>query len=226
MNFKLFFNNLSPIQQLQMYLMPLLILVFVSINYKDIKVLKKEENNHINNEIKTYKNKLQVLKQKKKSSLSKRGTINLYETIAKKLKINILNLEISKNLLTLQYKGKYKNSILYLKAIDKISKIKLFEIIYEDKFIIVNIQINIKYNTNINLDKKEQKENISNPFKGIKTTKVSKAKAIIDNFVMLEGKWYKLNDKYKKATIIKITKNYIVLKNKDKTTILKVFNNE
>ena len=53
-----------------------------------------------------------------------------------------------------------------------------------------------------------------------------KLKAIISNHVLLNNKWYVLNDKIGKYKIQKIEKNLVVLKYKDKNINLRLSKNE
>ncbi|HIP12082.1 MAG TPA: hypothetical protein EYG97_03720 [Arcobacter sp.] len=226
MNFKIYFNNLSSLQQIQLYIIPLMIVVFVYINYSSPKLVKNNNTNlHINKEITKYKNKLDSLKDENKQ-IEPLKIISSYEYLANKFKVNILNLSISKHLITIQYKSKHKNAISYLNSLEKISDIMTFDILSEGKYTIVNVVTNISNSKSINTINQTINQNIYNPFKEKKILQTIQAKAIIDSFVMLDGKWYQLNDIYKKAKIIKISKNYITLKSKNKTTILKVFDDE
>ena len=230
MNFKSYFNSLEINKQIQLYLIPILVLFFLYINFNtnntNIKTITQNDKNNIYKEIEKYKRKINNLEDKKIKS-SKLDTIHSYEILANKFNVGILDLKSNKNILTIKYTGKFKNTISYLNAIDKISDIKSFEIINKDKKTNINLVVDIKNYKSIKYISTNIKQNLFNPFVYIKhKNKKDNVKAILGDFVFLNGKWYKLNDRYKKSTIVKITKNYVVLKGKNKTTILKVFENE
>ena len=204
--------------------MPIMIIVFVNINYEKQQI--SSSTNHIlEKEIDTYQNKLNKLKINQKD-VSILEAINLYENLAYKLKIDIINLSVNNKIINLKYKSKYKNAISYIKSLEKIDEILSYDILYEKTDTIVNVQINTKNTKNINTINPSIDHSIKNPFKENNNSKSTKAKAIIDNFVMLDGKWYMLNDIYKKSKIIKISKNTITLEYKNKITILRIFDDE
>ena len=205
--------------------MPILISIFIYLNFKP-QVIEINNTKIIDNEIKKYKQKIKLIEEQKYTNNSTLEIINSYENIALKLKVNITDLQVDKNIVILKYKANYQNAIKYLNFIDKISRILSFEIAQASKFIIVTCKIDIDNSKDIKTINISKLKDIKNPFKTNKKIKSIKTKAISDNFVMLDGKWYQLNDKYQKSIIVKISQNYIVLKNKNKTTILKVFDNE
>jgi len=71
---------------------------------------------------------------------------------------------------------------------------------------------------------KVKKENIKKVRKNSINT--FKLKAIISNHILIDNKWYKLNDLVGKYKLTKIEKNLVVLNYKEKNINLRLFKNE
>ena len=90
--------------------MPIMIIVFVNINYEKQQI--SSSTNHIlEKEIDTYQNKLNKLKINEKD-VSMLEVINLYENLAYKLKINIINLSVNNKIINLNIKVNIKMQYL------------------------------------------------------------------------------------------------------------------
>jgi hypothetical protein len=142
--------------------------------------------------------------------------------LSKKIKIN--SLDYNKNKLLIKGKTSLKriNSlIIKIENINSFSKINS-----------LNIEKTSKKNQYIfNINTEFKKFYIKTKNKEVKKEKkgkitVFRLKAIIDNHILLNNKWYTLNDFFGKYKIILINKNHVVLKYKDKNITLKLNKNE
>ncbi len=145
------------------------------------------------------------------------------ETFSLSRKIKINSMDYNKNKLLI--KGKT--------SLEKINKL-IIKIEYINNFSRINSLIIEKttkksqYNFQISSDFKKYyiKEKIINTQISKKKKDKFKLKAIISNHVLVNNKWYALNEKIGKYEILKIEKNLVVLNYKKKNINLRLIKNE
>jgi len=224
LNIKYKFNNLSFIQKIELYLIPLFIILFVFNNLPTNSV-----SNNTNLEIRNYKNKIQHINHNK--HYKKIDILNQLEQIAHKLNINIIKIHFPNKFISITINGSTINQINFLYFSEKVLAINSYQFYYEQNTL--NLIINFISDTfkpldNINLIETIK---IANNFTTLNrdfntTFTSSKSQAIFGNFVLLDGQWYKKGDKYKKYIIYKIYNNYIELKEANKITKMELFNDK
>lgn len=197
------YENLKFKSKVQLYVLPLLCLYLIFF------FIKPDERNKIK------KNKV-VDTLNKKFTSSYLDLFSKIENIAKLNNIEIYMLKNQVNIVTVQG----KSSILNLrKLINYIESMNSFTNLI---FVKINKLENIsKYNFELNISLKsyfiKKKRLIINE-------RIEKKKytltAIVDNYVFIENRWIRLGDSINKYKLIKIEKNFILLK--DKEEILKV----
>ncbi len=216
MNFKYYYNTLNLKQKIQLYLIPLLIGVFVYFNIpksaisntkiiptKSIKIIK------------TKPNQLEILK--------------ILQTLEKQLDIQIFNYTFQNDKLKLQLETKYIKGIKFLYLIETISIIENLNLYYKNHMLYLSMILNfIPTTKKQNFDTIHLDTNIANSFILSKeiVNNTLKSKAIIGDYLILNGKWYKVGDKYKQYTITKIEQKYIELKYKNSITTMEIFDEQ
>ncbi|MCK5294508.1 MAG: hypothetical protein KAJ49_07650 [Arcobacteraceae bacterium] len=229
MRFKYYFLNLSLFQKIEFYLIPLFIVIFVYLNIGDIVVEKNIKNEDIIvKEIESYQLKIKELNSVNKTKNTDQIQIlKQYELLAQNLTINITNINFQTNNLYIEFNGKYLNSIGFLNIVEKMNKISFLNFSYENSILCIKAVFDSRDFNNINFDNIQTDNSVANPFIKIKdknsTTIDSISKAIIGEYVILNGVWYKVGDNYQKYTIYKIYDNYIELKYGDKITKMEIF---
>jgi len=216
LNFKYYYNTLNLKQKIQLYLIPLLIGVFVYFNIpksaisntkiiptKSIKIIK------------TKPNQLEILK--------------ILQTLEKQLDIQIFNYTFQNDKLKLQLETKYIKGIKFLYLIETISIIENLNLYYKNHMLYLSMILNfIPTTKKQNFDTIHLDTNIANSFILSKeiVNNTLKSKAIIGDYLILNGKWYKVGDKYKQYTITKIEQKYIELKYKNSITTMEIFDEQ
>ena len=206
MQTKIYFDTISLKEKILLLLIPIMI-IFLYMVYKPIK----------------YTNVYQKINNKK--VYSQIDIINYFDKYAKSHKIEIQNINFTNKILNIKLNANI-NSIV--KFVDD-TYIKYKIIAYTIKSDNKHITIDIKYNLNEDLYYKRSKTkryDLKNPFSKIKSKNKKLSKAIIGQYVLINNKWYKKGDIYKNKTIVNIYKDKIELKEDNKISILKVFDEE
>jgi hypothetical protein len=153
--------------------------------------------------------------------------VNQLEKEASLLNIDLKDIKLQKPKLILQFLSNYNNSLLFLRYLELHYKIDSFTIKKDGKLFDINIAIFTTYLFNQNY-KLDNTKDILNPYinyKDLHTKKIQKPDikiiAILDNEVLIDKKWYKLNDIINGYKIIKITDDSIQISDKTKTYTIK-----
>ena len=193
----LYYENLDLKEKILLYILPLLLIYFININYT------KETNTYTKN-INIKYNQVDILK--------------YYDKNLEKLKIKKEKLYFIDNTIHLILYSKFNNLIKFINySKHKIIKYNFYK---QNKRLYLDISLNTKQLITVNTNKYKY---FKDPFKLKKNKKRKISKAIIGQYVLLNKKWYKLNDTYKNSKIIQINKFSIVLKNKNKTFTMDIF---
>ena len=206
MQTKIYFDTISLKEKILLLLIPIMI-IFLYMVYKRTK----------------YTNVYQKINNKKVYSQIK--IINYFDKYAKSHKIEIQSINFTNKILDIKLNANI-NSIV--KFVDD-TYIKYKIIAYTIKSDNKHITLDIKYNLNEDLYYKRSKTkryDLKNPFSKIKSKNKKLSKAIIGQYVLINNKWYKKGDIYKNKTIVNIYKDKIELKEDNKISILKVFDEE
>ena len=226
LNFNDKFINLSKLQKIELYLLPILLIFLIYINIPTKKA--PNQNNHIKKQqIKIYQKKIKQLKDKK-IKYTKLQILQRYESLANKYNIEIKNINFTNKYTKLTFQGEYLNSITFFKILERLNDIISFDLTYTDHILTINTLIKTQTFQNLNIQTTID-TNIANPFIKIgfeqNNTDIP-SKAIIGNWVILDNHWYKLHDRYKKYIIKKIAKDYILLGFGTKTIKMEIFNEQ
>jgi len=148
-------------------------------------------------------------------------SVQYFENLLKKYNIENPNIDLNNKIITISINSKFNKILSFLNESENKYKIISYNMYKNDKL----ISLLISFNTNQNIIKtiSNIKYKYKNPFKKISKKRIKNSKAIIGDFVMINSKWYKLNDKYKKYKIIKINKTSIILSNTNKTFEMELF---
>lgn len=201
---KLYFENLALKQKIYLYMIPILIVLVYFINIPN----KSIYNNT--------KNKVQHKKSKNQLEI-----IEYFEKIVKTNKL-ILNSISFNNSTDIRVNGNVNSIVKFINITNVEYKILSYTISLKNK----KIYLDIKYDKNKVVyikQKKINKYDLKNPFIKERKTKKKLSLAIIGQNVLINDKWYKQGDMYKNKRIIKIYKNKIELRDKDKISIIKIF---
>ena len=226
--FKDSFLNLSLLQKIEIYLIPplLIVLIYININSTENEnIITKESMNK--KEISKYKQKINELKKKKqKDKVTQVQILKQYELLSTKLAVNITNISFQSKLLNIEFYSNYYNCMSFLKALEKMNKIISLIFKYENNKLYISSTFQSNNYNNIDINNYESDNNIANPFIIIKDKNTTNciSKAIIGEYVILGGSWYKVGDNYNKYKIYKIYNDYIELKDGEKITRLEIFN--
>ena len=102
MNFKLYFQNLSFIQKIELYSIPILLIFFI---YFNIQKPQNTTNNIINNNIKLYQIKIKKLQNSHK--IDQMTILKDIEDLSSKINIEIVNIEFKNKILLLEFQGDF-----------------------------------------------------------------------------------------------------------------------
>jgi hypothetical protein len=151
--------------------------------------------------------------------------INYFDKYAKSHKIEIQSINFTNKILDIKLNANINSIVKFVDDTYIKYKIIAYSINSHNK----HITLDIKYNLNEDLYYKRSKTkryDLKNPFSKIKSKNKKLSKAIIGQYVLINNKWYKKGDIYKNKTIVNIYKDKIELKEDNKISILKVFDEE
>jgi hypothetical protein len=146
----------------------------------------------------------------------------LYEKVSKKFKVKIVYMKFHDKSVDLKTVGKFRDTMNYLIYLEKINKIIKLNLKYDNDLLFSSINLNLKKSKKLTRNIIYSAQNIKNPFIEDITTNIN-SKAIIGNFVILDGIWYEKGDKYEKYTISDINKYSIKLVYKDEKKTIRIF---
>lgn len=213
MNFRLYYLNLSSLQKIELYLIPLFIIIFLYFNIEDKEIVENQNDRYIiEKEIKLYQQKIKDFK-KENIPVTQIEILKQYESLSQYLKIDIIDINFNKNILKIECTGKYINSINFLSLVEKMNKILSFNCEYKENKLFINGLFDISRFTKIDIENIILDKNIANPFSTLKDKNITidTSLAIIGDYVLIEGDWYKVGGKYRRYTIKKIYNDYIEL---------------
>ena len=208
-----YINSLKKYQKLELYFI-ITILIF-SLFYFFAPLNKKivtNENNTLNVDI-----------------INTIFIITKIEKWAKKHKIKINKIDFTSSLIKFEISSslfKVINFIHYSQSLTKKDEIEYVDIIYNKKIKKYNLKLYINFDYIKNNEKTFSFIKIKNVFKTYKMKKEFSLNAIYGNFVIINNKVYKLNDKLRLFTLSKITNNEVYLTYKEDIKILKVRHND
>jgi len=203
---KIYFDTISLKEKILLLLIPIMI-IFLYMVYKPIK----------------YTNVYQKINNKK--VYSQIDIINYFDKYAKSHKIEIQSINFTNKILDIKLNANINSIVKFVDDTYIKYKIIAYSINSHNK----HITLDIKYNLNEDLYYKRSKTkryDLKNPFSKIKSKNKKLSKAIIGQYVLINNKWYKKGDIYKNKTIVNIYKDKIELKEDNKISILKVFDEE
>lgn len=201
------FSNLSFKVKIELYLLPILVILLF------IKIYSFEEHKTIetNNQSKF----------EKSFSGSYFNIIKDIEKFCLKNKINLLYLSNKKKTIKLRVKANLKKLIKLINKIEFInnySKIRILNISKSSNSNKYFLELTISFEKLFIKRKIEiKKETKKRPLK---------LHAIVGGFVLINKKWLSLGDKVSTYKIVSIDRNYVLLKHQNKTLKLEVFKNE
>lgn len=205
------FENLSLRIKIELFAFPLIIVCFVIYFIYDFEKEKSLESSTVEllsvENIKMSENIVDILKE--------------IEKFAKKNSIHLENISNGSESIKIEAYSDIKNRILflnYLENYNNFSKIKTVEI--SDDMLIVQISFDKffekkRIELNTILDDLDVKESID-----------FKVNAIVDNKVLINDKWFNIGEKIGSFNVFKIDKNSVILKNRYKKVVLKLYQNE
>jgi len=205
------FEKLSNVQKVQMYLLVpmffwLLLFAFES-RFSQYFIPKESKKVKINNKLDSMKI---VNSNSKEIVYFLENKLELYD-------VTLKNLKIDKNTINLELLAEDTKLIGLLQKLQIHLQILSFKFIKKEALYHLQLLINTEYLFNKSALNKEFLKRSKKP-----NTIAIKIDAIIDNEVLLNGKWYKKTDTYKEMEISQIKKNYIYLKDIKTNKIIKV----
>lgn len=173
-----------------------------------------------------------------KNDLQKARILSDIELIAyfnkqKQENVKITKIEITKDFIDIKIQSNFENIIDFLHKIEKNFIVKHFEL-KSDDFLACSIRVDKKFYLNfLKIGNKEKKKGILfNPFimenrKNIVSAKDFNIDAIVDLEILINGKWYKKDDKIDQYKVLSISKNKVILLNTQlNKKVIKNINND
>lgn len=201
------FSNLSLKIKVELYLLPIL-LAFLF-----IKLYSFEENETV---------ELNIQNKFEKKFLGSYFNITKdTEEFSLKKKIDLLYISRKKNSIKLRAKANLKKLLELLNKVEFInnySNVKVLNISKDSKSSKYFLDLTLSFDKLFIKRKIEEK-------KEIKKNSL-KLNAIVGEFVLINKKWLRLREKIDIYELVKIDKDFVVLKNKNETLKLEVFKNE
>jgi hypothetical protein len=197
--FKIQFDALKMQEKVLLYVIPLLLIYLLLINFD---YTTKNTPIVINNVDNTYQ--VDVLEE--------------YENLFDKLKVRVIDLQFSHKELVFTVNSNFVKLLHILNTSQY--KIKYYKLYKKNKKLYLDINLDISEKVKSNNQYKKIKRD---PFKSAKKNRKKISQAIIGSYVLLGNKWYEVNDKYKKYKIIQINATSIVLQNKEETITKVIF---
>lgn len=201
------FSSCALKVKLQLYLLPLLILVLIFVLYKEDKSLKIPSFTEI----------------KTNYRFSSIDLISKIEAYTKNNNIQISTINIKDKTINISFKSKEKQMkkfLFFIENIDKNSSISSFEFRKEENmkyknFLKANLKIDFKktYNKKLQNEKVIKKEKNTKPI----------LKAIVYDYAFLNNKWRIKGEEFLSYKIVKIDRNRVLLEKNKKIIELKVY---
>ena len=201
MNSKIYFDSFSLKEKILLYLIPLMIIALYLIYNPKKQII-------IDNKINNTKSQLEIIK--------------YFEKRIKSNKINLESMNFTNNKLNLKIYSNINKIIKFINITYLEYEILSYHITESNKIIYLDISFYISNNSYYK-QRKIKKYNLKNPFVKIKSRNTKLTKAIIGEFVLIDNKWYKKGDSYKNKIINNIYKDKIELKQNNKISILRIF---
>ncbi len=210
MKFKKYFESLSGIQKIEMYLIILMTYALVFIFYETLLAKAGIDLTHKQVIIKNGRST-----QVNFNSMKHMELLQYIGRLNDEFDISLINTQILKKSIELKFEGSFNSIVNTLKEFQNKFIIKEFEIKKESNVISVTVVLDIRYIFN---DKSKQVvyTKIYKPFnkeakKKKKVYEDIKVSAIIGKEVLISGQWYKENDTVTKYKIVKINKENVML---------------
>jgi len=200
---KIYFDTISLKEKILLLLIPIMIIILYII-YKPTKYIKVNQN--INN----------------KKIYSQIEIINYFEKYVKLHKIEIQSINFANKILGIKLYADINNIVKFIDYTYLKYKIIAYSINSNNKYIMLDIKFNLNKDVNYKRTKTKRYD-LKNPFSKIRSKNKKLSKAIIGEYVLINNRWYKKGDLYKNKTIVNIYKDKIELKEDNKISILKVF---
>lgn len=198
------FDNVTKIQIVQLYLIPLLVigLLFQFFNVEET----------------TQTQKIQRINYK---DITQKEILAFIDNSAKELSVEIEKIEFKAKSVVVFSVAEYQTIILFLSQIASYMQIQKYELVYKENKLFLTLQLKNKgYQINQNLTTK----NISNPF--VMNNKQHNGYAIVNQQIYSNGNWYQKGDRFESGKIIKIDIQGFWLLLENNTTLYKGFDNE
>ena len=191
---------------------------------------KNSNKNHsdILYQIQKYKSQITDIKNTENKKIKQINILKIFELLSQNLNIKIQSFKFDQNILKINFNAKFKNCINFINVIEKMAAINSCIFEYEKSILYVDLILDIKKSKNIDIRNIGFEQNIANPFIFTKDKDKNAiiSRAIIGEYLILNNKWYKVGDKYKKYIIKKIAINYIELQYKDKIIKMEIFDDK
>ncbi|MGB5867322.1 MAG: hypothetical protein WBG69_05555 [Arcobacteraceae bacterium] len=215
MRIKKYFEALSFIQKVELYLIVLMGYFLVVIFFDDVKNLipSTQRDTYTQNVVQQ-----DTFKKEKIHYLESHEIISLIDNMSKENNISIKESEILNNSVYIKIEGSYDNVIHSLDNLQNNFEIKNFEILYENKITTLSVSFNRKYS--YKFAKESQKnEKIANPFYQFQNNmqaqismKPFQITAILDDEILVDGSWYKKSNMIYDYKILSISPREVILK--------------
>ncbi|MEA3288977.1 MAG: hypothetical protein U9Q04_02250 [Campylobacterota bacterium] len=215
MNFKNYFEKLSLIQKVEIYIISM---IFYSLLFIYSDQLFVEEKKEILPKLDTsFNTKLKQLEQKIDKTTQGIVFVKIEQTL-QLYNIKTKKIQFDKNNCSLDIEGKLSDIMNFLNYLSIHFNINTIKIHKEQNTIVSSLTLNTKYIYN-EKRKIQNINNIPNPFSlkrsytNYKNRTNFKINAILDNEVYINQNWYKTNDKIEGYVIKNISPNGISLEN-------------
>ncbi len=161
LNFKFLFSSLSQLQKVEFYLIPLLVIFLIILNFPPTK-------NEFNNSLKPPTNNA--------IKINKMEVSSFYEQAAKISNVKICSLKIEENNeIFVKFTGDINSLIHFLKIVEKVSTINLLNFINTEEAIAIEGVFQVNSFKNLILESPVNKNSLINPF-FIVSNEISKIK--------------------------------------------------
>jgi len=205
-----YFEKLNTFQKVEMYLIPVILaLLFVyNFPYLQTKIITKISN--VNQDVYYYEMKKQKI-MKKINDIHNIKVVKDLEKYAKDLNIKITALKVIKKNITIEVKGSLKPLLHFINFTENYNDLTKIEHLMLTKLNETNelkLFVDISFSKVLRTVPQDKMTNeinrVKNPFSFQVSRPLPKLYAIVNNHVLINNKWLKLNDTFDGYKIIKI----------------------
>ncbi len=213
-----YFEKLNTFQKIEMYLIPIILALLLVYNFPQLHEKVITNINSVNQDVYYYEMKKQKLL-KKINGVHNIKVVKAIQDFSEKLSVNITTLKVNKKNISIEVIGTLKSLLHFTNLIEnykdftKIESLMLTKLNETDDLrLFVDISFSQIIRTISRNDIIDEINTFKNPFILKVSKPLPKLYAIVNNHVLINSKWLKLNETFDGYKIIKINIDSVELK--------------